>query len=194
MPNYSTVPTETVAALVSRHPATRLELNSIRDRRNPDRFQSVYRHAHGPHRAGGVVRPRHTVTSYRARVFKFFELGSGFTTAEDAARAVVAFYKAHYGERWARAFEFRKVTPWRVRLARRGGRVVGWTAFIFVRGKEIGVTRADAFGRAPGASEQWVWPSPEAAKDAARRAMKRRFDRESRELTIPAPGLLFWRG
>lgn len=194
MPTYSTVPTEIVSSLLLSNPVTRTELNAIRDRRDPDRFQSVYRHVHGPHHKPNGCRPRHTVTSYRARVLKFFELGSGFDTAENAARAVCAFYKANYGARWERAFEFRKVTPWRLRSVKRHGRVIGYRVEIYVRGVPMGVRASDAFGRAPGASEKWMWATSAEAKLAARAAMRRRFEREAKTLVVPHPGLIFWRG
>lgn len=183
---YSTVPPELVASLLKSHPATRDELGAIRDRRNPDRFQGVYSHVHGG---------RFAVNSYRARVFKFFELGSGFATAEDAARAVVAFYKAHYGDRWRRVFAHRKVTPWRLRAVRRrpDPTPVGFAVDVYLRGNPVGVTHADAHGRSPGASERFLWPTPAAAKCAARAAMRKWFEREVRALAVPAPGLLFWR-
>ncbi len=173
---YSTIPAELVASLLQQHPATRDELAAIRDPRVPSRFCGTYAHVHGN---------RYAVHSYRARVFKFFELGSGFESAEAAARAVVAFYKAHFGERWKAAFRYRKVTPWRLRRARSG-----YAVDIFVRGRPVGITRADI---GAGRADDWIWHSADEAKAAAREAMRRRFERERADLTIPAPGLVFWR-
>lgn len=179
-PSYSTIPAEVVSSLLANHPATRSELDAIRDPRQPSRFMGVYGHVHGQ---------RYDIHSYRARVLKFYELGSGFASTEDAARAVVAFYKANFGDRWARAFRYRKVTPWRLRRYRNG-----FGAEVYLRGQPVGVTHADAHGRAPGASERWTWPTPQDAKCAARLAMRKWFDREVRALSVPHPGLLFWRG
>ncbi len=173
---YSTVPEHVVSALVSAHPSTRSELHCIRDRRDPSRYQGVYPHVHGS---------RYTVNGYRARVLKFFELGSGFASAEDAARAIVAFYKHHYGAEWCRAFDRRKVTPWRVR-ARRVGSRVAFGVEIYVRGQPQTLTGPDG---AP-----LVWSSRAAAKSAARAEMKLRFDRIAETLTVPHQGLIFWRG
>lgn len=176
---YTTLPAAAVSALLATHPATRDELDAIRDPREPSRFMGVYRHVHGG---------RYTVTAYRARVLKFFELGSNFDSPEAAARAVVAFYKAHFAPDWRRAFRYRKVIPWRV--CRHKG---AYTAYIYVRGTPVGVTHADVYGRAPGASERWTWPTAREAKRAARVAMERRFAREARQLPLPHPGVLFWR-
>lgn len=177
MPVYTTVPREFVARLLADHPCTRADLDRIRDPREPSRYAGTYRHVHGG---------RYGATSYRARVFKFFELGSNFESAEAAARAVVAFYKAYFGNRWAQVFQLRRATPWRVR------RLPGGCAVdLFVRGRPVGVTRADA---GVGRTSEWLWPTARAAKAAARAAMTRRFARERASLPIPAPGLLFWRG
>lgn len=191
MPTYTTVPVELVRSLLDQHPATRTELDAIRDRRDPDRYQGVYAHVHGG---------RYAVRSYRARVLKFFELGSGFDSPKSAAAAVVAFYKAYYGPDWQRAFRLRKVTPWRLRRVRRRvcwshePQVIGYAADIYLRGRPVAVTEESAYGRSPGASERWMWATPAEAKKAARAAMARRFDRESGSLPVPHPGVLFWRG
>ncbi len=185
MPTYSTIPAEIIAGIIAAHPVTREEINIIRDPRDPSRLQGVYRHVHGG---------RYTVTSYRSRVFKFFELSSGFDSAEDAGKAVIAFYKAHYGTRWERAFRYRKVTPWRLRTVRRRSTVIGYAADVYVRGTAVGVTRADAGVREKGAADQWMWQTPAEAKAAARSAMQRWFQKEVKTLTVPAPNLLFWRG
>lgn len=176
---YTTIPADFVSSLLRTHPATRDELHAIRDSRVPSRFCSVYRHVHGG---------RYLVTSYRARVFKFFELGSGFPSAEQAAHAVVSFYKAHFGTVWRTAFRYRKVTPWRLRPVHRPE--AGYAVEIFVKGRPVGITYADA---GQGRSENWVWATTVEAKLAARAAMQRRFAKERDELPIPAPGLLFWR-
>jgi hypothetical protein len=189
MPNYHTVPPEIVSQCLSAHPVTRDDLQHIRDRREPHRFIGTYRHRHG-----GSGRCRFNTTKWRARVFKFYELGSAFDNAEEAARSIVAFYKAQFGDRWRSVFNQRKVIPWRLRVVRRDGRIDGYAAEFFLRGTPVGVTQADAFGRAPGASAVWWWPTPDAAKTAARRAMQRRFERERAALAVPHPGLLFWRG
>lgn len=185
---YATVPRDYVQSLVASIPVSREDINQIRDPRNPSRIQLVYAHRHG-----GVNRGdnRYRVKAYRARVFKFWELGSGFETREEAARAVVAFYKTHFGERWAHAFRARKVTPYRLRSVERGGAPAGFAVDIFVRGRPVGITRADA---GEGRSPEWLWPSPEDAKRAARAALARRFEKERESLPIPAPGLVFWRG
>lgn len=185
MPTYFTISSNTVGALLDAHPASRAELDAIRDRRDPSRFSGCYRHRHG-----GVNRgdSRYTVTAYRARVLKFYELGSGFTSLENAARAVVAFYKAHFGDDWQRVFRYRKVTPWRLRRLKDG-----FGAEVYLRGRPVGITHADATGRAPGASERWTWATPAEAKIAVRAAMGRFLAREVRHLTVPHPGLLFWR-
>lgn len=184
---YVTVDSDFVSELLEKHPVTRDDLHAIRDPRNPDRFQGVYGHRHGGINRGNS---RFTINYYRARVFKFFELGSGFESPEEAARAVVAFYKAHYGDRWRRAFQYRKVIPWRLRPLKSGEYAVE----LFVRGQPVGITEADADGRSAGASERWTWRTSREAKRAARRAMDRRFARERAALPIPAPGLVFWRG
>lgn len=186
--SYVTIPPALVSELVAAHPVTREELNGIRDPRAPSRFCGVYGHKHG-----GAGRFRPNVTRYRARVFKFFELSSGFETPEEAARAVVAFYKAHYGDRWRRAFRYRKVTPWRIRTVTRGTET-GVVADVYLRGVPTRVTYADVFGRAKGASERDLFSSAAEAKIAARLAMAKWFEREKKMLTIPATGLMFWRG
>lgn len=185
MPVYFTIAPHVVSALLEAHPTTRAELDAIRDRRDPSRFCGVYRHRHG-----GVNRgdSRYTVNAYRARVLKFYELSSGFPSPEDAARAVVAFYKAHFGPHWQKVFRHRKVTPWRLRRFRDG-----YGAEIYLRGVPTGVTHADADGRSVGASQRWTWETPAEAKRAARAAMRRWFEREMKTLTVPHPGLLFWR-
>lgn len=132
-------------------------------------------------------------TAYRARVFKFFELGSGFDSPEAAARAVVAFWKHHYGAKWRRAFRYRKVTPWRLRCVERAT-ATGYVVDIYVRGIPKRVTHADVHGRAPGASECDLFATVVEAKRAARAAMLKWFEREKKALSIPATGLLFWRG
>jgi hypothetical protein len=180
MPTYFTIPPHVTTALLQAHPTTRAELELIRDRRDPSRYSGVYAHVHGG---------RYKVKAYRARVLKFYELGSGFESPEDAARAIVAFYKAYFGEKWANAFRFRKVTPWRLRRLRNG-----YAAEVYVRGHPNGVTHADAHGRGKGASERWTWQTPCAAKQAVRAAMRRWFQREVRKLVVPHPGLMFWRG
>ncbi len=186
---YSTVPAEIVAQFLRDHPSTRDELRAIRDPRDPTRYSLVYLNTHG----GNRQRP----TTYRARILKFLEIGSGFASAEEAARAVVAFHKGVYGEQWQRAFANRKVAPWRLRTVRRrsliDGRpvVVGYGAEIYVRGRPVGVTRASAGQRGGG---EWVWATAGEAKEAARAAMARRFHAERETLPVAAPGLLFWRG
>ncbi len=178
---YTTVSPDLVRSLLETQDVTRADLDAIRNPREPSRFQGCYPHVHGK---------RYFARHYRARVLKFFELGSGFDTQEEAARAVVAFYKAFFAPNWQRAFRFRKVIPWRVCLHKSSGQ---YTAYIYVRGQPIGVTHAEAYGRAPGASERWLWATPQEAKQAARAAMRRRFEREARELPVPHPGVLFWR-
>jgi hypothetical protein len=182
---YSTVPFALVSTLLDQYPATREELHAIRDPRQPHRFQGVYSHRHGGATRGDS---RYVVNAYRARVFKFWELGSNFESPELAARSVVAFYKAHFGDHWRTAFRYRKVIPWRIRQVFRPN--AGFAVDLFVRGKPFGITRADA---GEGRSVEWVWPTPEAAKLAARESMRRKFERERSSLPIPAPGLLFWR-
>ncbi len=182
---YVTVPPSLVSSLLQQYPTTREELHAIRDPRNPSRFRSVYGHKHG-----GVNRGtnRFLVNAYRARVFKFFELGSSFESPECAARAVVAFYKASFGDKWRVAFHNRKAIPWRVRLVSRP--TPGYAADLFIHGRAVGITRADA---GEGRSVEWVWPTLADAKRAVREAMRRKFEREKASLPIPAPGLLFWR-
>lgn len=184
MSTYTTIPSEVVSQLVLAHPATRDDLHAIRDRHDPSRYIGTYHQTHGG---------RYNSPGFRARVLKFVELGSGFDTREDAARAVVGFYKAHFGTDWLRAFWSRKKNPWRLRTVRRESGTV-YAADIFLRGTPVGVTHADAYGRKSGASESWYWPTEDAAKDAARRAMSRRFERERAGLVVPHPGLIFWRG
>lgn len=179
---YVTVPRSLVNSLVESCTVTRDELSAIRDPRRPSRFCGVYSHVHGG---------RYSATSYRARVFKFFELGSNFESPEAAARAVVAFYKSQFGPDWVRAFRNRRVTPWRLLPVRRDGECVGFAVDLFVRGRPVGVTHADAGGRS---EQRYVWRTAESAKAAARAAMSQRFERERGSLLIPAPGLLFWRG
>lgn len=176
---YTTIPASLVTSLVNHYPASREDLNAIRDPRAPSRFCSVYPHVHGG---------RYTVNAYRARVFKFFELSSGFDSAEQAAHAVVSFYKAHFGDHWRTAFRYRKVTPWRLRAVKRP--TPGYAVDIFFKGRPLGITYADA---GQGRSADWIWETSVEAKLAAREAMRRRFERERNSLSIPAPGLLFWR-
>lgn len=173
---YTTIPAPFVAQLLRDYPASRDELHAIRDPRVPSRFSSVYAHVHGG---------RYAVHSYRARVFKFFELGSGFPSAEQAACAVVSFYKCHFGPVWRTAYRYRKVTPWRLRPIQNG-----YAVEIFVKGRPVGITYADT---GEGRSGEWIWATSVEAKLAAREAMRRRFERERESLSIPAPGLLFWR-
>lgn len=184
---YVTVSSELVSELLAKTTICRDDLNSIRDRHTPSRFSGVYGHRHG-----GKNRFRPAINAYRARVFKFFELGSDFATAEDAARAIVAFYKVNYGERWSRIFQHRRATPWRLRSVTRNG-LGGFVIDVYVRGVPVRVTSNVVTGRSPGASELDLWPTAVDAKCAARVAMKKWFERERRTLSIPAPNLLFWR-
>jgi hypothetical protein len=176
---YATVPPSIVGNLLEQTVVSRDDLNAIRDPRSPSRFCGVYEHVHGG---------RYTVTSYRARVFKFFELGSGFDSKEEAARAIVAIYKSQFGEPWARAFRYRKVTPWRLLPIQRESGVF-YAVDIYYRGRPQGITHADAGGVSP----SWLWPTPESAKRAAHEALRLKFESEKHRLIIPARGLLFWR-
>lgn len=184
---YSTVPPELVAAVISATPVSRDDLNHIRDPREPSRFCGVYGHRHGGANRGDN---RYRVKAYRARVFKFWELGSGFETRELAARAVVAFYKCYLGDNWARAFRQRKVAPYRCRAVRAGEAMRGVRVDLYIRGRPVCITKADA---GQGRSTEWLWPDHLAAKEAAKAAMHRMFLKERGKLPIPAMGLMFWR-
>jgi len=184
---YVTVSSDLVSALpVST--VSRDELATIRDPRNLARYKGVYGHRHG----GRIQARRYNVLAYRARVFKFFELGSNFPTPEDAARVVVAFCRVYCGDRWQQVLTKRRIVPWRIRAVRHQGHEC-YMVDVYVRGCPRGVSHADVFGRSPGGADRYWWPSRDAAKQAARAAMDRWFKRELPSLPIPAPGLLFWR-
>ena len=179
---YATVSPDLVQNLISQYPATRDDLSAIRDPRQPARYQGVYAHRHGGVNRGNN---RYVINAYRARVFKFWELGSSFQSAVDAAKAVVSFYKCYFGSLWQKAFLYRKVTPWRLRVY--GKR---YAVEIFVRGRPVGITHADT---GEGSSDVWTWATPRRAKAAARLAMQLRFEKERALLPIPEMRMLFWR-
>jgi hypothetical protein len=173
---YSTVPERIVSTLLASTIVSRSELDHIRSRREPSRYQGVYLHVHGSR-----YRPN-TRYTFRARVFKFFELGTGFESAENAARAIVAFYKHHFGDKWVGAFRNRKAPAWKVSKVRNSCSV-GYSADLFVRGSTLQVKNGDSA----------LWPDMASAKRAARTHMAELFAAERQSLPIPAPGLVFWR-
>ncbi len=186
----------TVPALFA-PPAPRYDpdLDALRDPRT-GRFACVYRADRG---------------RWRARVLKRINL-SAHPTDVDAARAVLAWYRAWYGVRWREAFLARKRNPWRVKAVRRGWRR-GWVADVFYAGTPVRVTRRTHFPGQPSprrprkvrklpraqklawdeAMADDLWDTRAEAVQAARRAIRGELVRQF-GLFAANSLQLFWRG
>lgn len=103
------------------------ELNLLVNPRDAGRFVCVY-----PAKDG----------RFRARVQKRINLRNSFPSQLEAAKAVLAWYRAAYGDRWKQVFSRRKVNPWRIRKISKDG-YTGYVADIFVDGNPKRVTLAD---------------------------------------------------
>lgn len=95
---------------------------------------------------------------WRARVRKRLELGSSYHSPEEAASAVIGWYKARYGAAWEAAFRSRKVNPFRLRPVRKGEGTY-WVAEVWVEGRITTVT---------GRRDAYLWQSRDAARLALR--------------------------
>lgn len=190
---YSTIPPEELASLLADHPVASSDLEIIRDPRNPSRYLGVYER-------------RRASIRYRARVLKFIELGCQFRTAAEAARAVVAWYKRQYGDRWIKVFANRNKCVYRVSEVWKrvvwSGRpdqldCIGWRVDVFVRGAPVGISHEEGDYRNPNArfirhydpETRHLFPSRKQAAAAAKRAIVRITERRK----VALPPLLMWR-
>jgi hypothetical protein len=96
-----------------------------------------------------------------------------FRTEVEAARAVVMWYRATFGEVWRHVFRYRRCRVWEVV---RSGDGEGYTAWVWWRGVPELVTLADVKSRPCGSDRgRWVWPSRECARQAIRICVQRRL-------------------
>jgi hypothetical protein len=188
--HYSTFPRAKLDAILASQVVTPADLAIIRDHRDPNRYYGVYQR---------FDRKRASVTPYRARVLRVLELGCRFSSAREAATAVVAWYKHQYGVRWVSAFHARTSPPWRVKevcrpvvwsLRADKTECIGYRAEVFVNGTPRIITHHDAGILSKNAKQNYHFASTKEARIAAKRAASRLVQ----ERQIPIPALLLWRG
>lgn len=168
-PFYSTIPPSELTAILRANHVTPTDIDNLRDPREPSRFFGVYE-----------KRRQNTHSIYRARVLKFIELGRRFNTKQEAATAIVAWYKHKYtSDKWLKVYRNRRVNPWRVCEVKRELvwslrsdkiETIGYKAEIYVNGIPRIVTRAMLGSTELGARERYLWAEREDAKTAAKRA------------------------